>query len=1034
MMECTICGAENVKDAKFCKACGASLEKPVKEIPGVTEQTTVDRYMIKERFKILKKLGKGGMGEVFLAEDVKLGRKVAIKSILRTSLEDTTAKIRFLREAQTASQLDHTNICTIYEIYEEDERDHIVMQYIDGVTLDQIIGVKKLSVDKITDISIQACEGMIEAHSKEIIHRDIKPGNIIIDNKGVVKILDFGLAKFTREAAVKTSGMADSDLTQKGFVMGTVAYISPEQAKGKPLDKRTDIFSFGVVLYEMIEGQNPFRVEEQIETLYNVLNKKIEFTREIPEELKEIVRKALEKDKEDRYQDFASLKEDLQAFQEFYARLKERRADSRVTEVIDLTEQAKILEEAQKTSDKENLGEMVDRIKKMKASTEPVEPTQKRKLKLLWGVPILVLLVIIIFMVNKKNPFFVPEGKKFYIYLQNFDNQTGEDPLSQMVDYLLTESLNQFQEFKIINQETALSIAGKIIGDTKETNKDTGEVNKKVDLELLKSKFSIKYELTGKISKKVSRKRKLYIIEAQLAPIDKTGESYDIISSGNSRDSLLRSQVDLLSRRIYLRFFPKKEKELEMKKVSKIFGTRWDDFSNFYAGLLYFKKLEYSKAASYFLKCHDLLVSKHYLSDAYYFTGKRKAALKLVKQVIPHIDKLTSFLYLKVRAIEARLNFKFTNEIKYLEQLKDEIPFSKEVFFELGEAYFHIANPEEAMNYYQQALELDKDYSKAINHLGYCHSYLGKHLKAIELFEKYYNLDRSPNSFDSFGDGYFYSGQLADAEEMKKSAVFPEKDKDEISYPYQTLADIYILKAQYENAHNALINYRLLEKTKSADAYELAKQAFIQFKEKKYERALELINQSLDTYDSDDINESSTEAHWLKGLILLALDDVEKSKEELAWIEKLKNKYSLSWSNFKADFKYFIHLGALILEKENQIQEAEQRFKELINMKTKLSYWITYYHYQFFHTEYAKFLSRNNRDEQALNELETCLDYSSNYIPALWVKAEILEKSNQVDEAKSVYEKIAELYGESDEQNYLRNRLKEKISMNRIEK
>ena len=1022
-MECSVCGAENVKNAKFCKACGASLGGGSKEIALVTEQLPTDRFVIKDRFKILKKLGKGGMGEVLLAEDVKLGRKVAIKSIIRTNLSDTTSKIRFLREAQTASQLDHTNICTIYEIYEEDERDYIVMQYIDGVTLDQIIGVKKLSIDKIIDISIQVCNGMIEAHNKEIIHRDIKPGNIMIDNKGVVKILDFGLAKFTSDSAVKTDGRVDSDLTQKGFVMGTVAYISPEQAKGKPLDKRTDIFSFGVVLYEMIEAQNPFRVDEQIETLYNVLNKKVEFTRDIPEELKEIVRKALEKDRENRCPDFASLKEDLEAFQEFYARLKARNAESRVTEIIDFTEQAQILEEVQKTSDKENLGEMVDRIKKMKASTERVEPTQNRKLKFLLALPILLLLLIagyFLVIKSKDTGPLVKTGETFYIYLHPFENKTGDKNLPEMLDYLLLESLNQFDEFKTIDKDMALSLMEKDI--------------EPVDYQLLKSKFNIniKFELTGKVSKESD----FYTVDARLSPMDKEkgSKSYPLTSTGKALDSFLSIQVETLTRQTYDHLFAAKHRDLHMKKVVAIFGSKWEAFSNFYAGFLFHKRLEPGKAEYYLKKSQDLLISKYYLADLYYFRGRRKEAADIIDEMMPNIGKLPPSLQLKVQAIRARLIYDYNKEIEYWNRLKDRVPYSKEVFYQLGEAHFHHANPQEAIKSYNEALKLDPRYSNALNHLGYCYSYLGEHSMAIQFFLDYRTLDETANSFDSLGDGYFFSGELVNAIAMKERAVLPDENNERLSYPYQTLADIYILRDQYEKAKQELENYLQWEKADRNKASVLATRAYINYKDRQYPRALELIDQSLQTHDSRDIKDNTAEAHWLKGLISLALDNLAAAKKELQWLNQFKEKYHLDKDNFHEAFKYLIHLEALILEKENQLQESDQRFKLLINdMKYKLSYWTTYFNYQFFHTEYVKFLTRNQRDNDALLEVNRCLEFSGNYIPALCLKAQILEKSNHLEEAKSVYEKIAELLGESDEANYQRNLLKNKMKQYQIQ-
>ncbi len=1008
-MNCFKCGAENASDAKFCKTCGESLDPaPSKENTIISGKLTISNLFIKNRFKILKKLGKGGMGEVFLAEDIKLKRKVAIKSILTRTLSDTSSKARFLREAQTASQLDHPNICTIYEIYEEDDHDYIVMQYVDGVTIDQIIKLKPLSINKILDIAIQVCKGMIEAHGEEVIHRDIKPGNIMIDKKGVVKILDFGLAKFGGESTSKRKGDVDMSLTEKGIVLGTVSYLSPEQASGKPIDLRTDIFSFGILLYEMLERRNPFKEEEQISTMYNVLNKEVEFDREIPEELEQIVRKTLEKDKKKRYSSFSQLEKTLEQFRSDYAKLKEPKASMGGTEIIGYKEQEILLKEVQKSSDNEGLADIVYRIKKFKASTERVHSRRRKRIKFLLIPAVLILVLAALFFLTRKiDTSWIKEGEKFHIYLHNFENKTGEKSLSEMLDYLVVEVLNQFDEFKTINKETALSIIGK--------------ENKKVDLVLLKERFNIKCELTGTISKE----KNSYTIDAELKTIGKRSESYNITASGNYRDSLLRSQVDLLARRVYFKFFRHKEKDLEIKKVSKIFGTDWDKFSQFYAGLRSFKKVEYKKAALRFLKSRDILISKYYLARIYDFDGDRNKSLNLVKAILSKAGMLTHSLRLKVQALNARLNFKFNDEIKNLEKLKNEFQFSKEAFFELGEAYFHHADPTEAKKFYEQALELDEHYSEAINHLGYCHSYIGEHNKAIELFEDYRRLDQTANSFDSLGDGYFYQGYLEDAEEMKKSAVSVEDDK--IAYPYQSLADIYILKAQYRQANAALQEYERLEPTKQAKAYVLAKQAFIRYNERKYKNALELLDRSLENFDPKDIKENNAEAHWLKGLVLLKLDMVEESRRELEWLRTFKTEYRLDRSNFNSPFKYFIHLEALTAAKENQMDKAEKKFRYLIDMKNKLSYWITYYNYPFFHSEYAKYLSGNQRYKEALGELDKCLEFNNGrYIPALWVKAGILEKLKD-NKQFDIYNKIAELYDESTENNYLRNLLKKKL-------
>lgn len=266
-------------------------------------------------YKIIEKLGGGGMGVVYKAEDTKLDRFVALKFLPPELTRDEESKKRFIHEAKAASALEHTNICNIHEIDETDDGQiFIVMSSYEGETLKKKIERGPLKIDDAIDITMQIAEGLSRAHEKEIIHRDIKPANIFITEEGVAKILDFGLAKVTGQ----------TQLTQMGSTVGTVAYISPEQARGEKVDHRTDIWALGIVFYEMITGQAPFKGDYEQAILYSIINeeptplKKVNPS--IEPELVRIVDKSLKKDPESRYssveeilKDFKSYKESLSA-------------------------------------------------------------------------------------------------------------------------------------------------------------------------------------------------------------------------------------------------------------------------------------------------------------------------------------------------------------------------------------------------------------------------------------------------------------------------------------------------------------------------------------------------------------------------------------------------------------------------------------------------------------------------------------------------------------------------------------------------
>jgi serine/threonine protein kinase/tetratricopeptide (TPR) repeat protein len=722
---------------------------------------------------ILKKLGSGGMGEVYMAEDTRLGRRVAIKVLPEKMASDEKRMHRFLLEAKAASALSHPNICVIYQAGETlDGYPFLSMEYLDGETLDEHIQGRSMEARRIAEIGSEVADALEEAHSKGVIHRDIKPGNIMITSRGQAKILDFGLAKIKSPESDGLAGFAPKTaLTDPCLVMGTVPYMSPEQVLGFPVDNRTDIFSLGTVLYEMATGTLPFVGETQMVLLDEILHKvptpPSGLNPKIPPRLEQIISKALEKDRNARYQTAAALRDDFQLLK-------------------------KDLESGHEVSD-------------LSTVASPRPQPQRRRFPIRRPVLLFVLLVALALAIPTGwhyggkwfNPWRIPSEKHLVVIpFTNVSNDPSDQPLCDGLVEYLTCKLTEMQQYhrslwvvpasevwqrKISSAREAKGAFGVTLAVTGSLQREGDKVRLMLNLVDADTVRQLRSVVIDEPFSNVSAFQDGVVKElAKMLDIELQPESFSALAAG---DTKVPGAYDF-----YLQgmgYLQRNEKTERLDVSERLFREALEKDPNYalaYAGLgkVYlhiYRKIKDAKclaqareACEQAIKLNDRIPSLYVTFGRIHAdAGRYDSAIKALQRAL-ELDPVSADAHTalaRVYEMEGKLQ---DAETTYKKAISLQPSYWMN-YNEFGIFYYEQSRYQDAIDQFQQVVALTPDNYVGYNNLGGLYICVEKWSEAREMFEKSLKAQQNYPAYSNLGTLYFQDERYADAAAMYEKAL-----------------------------------------------------------------------------------------------------------------------------------------------------------------------------------------------------------------------------------------------------------------------
>jgi tetratricopeptide (TPR) repeat protein/tRNA A-37 threonylcarbamoyl transferase component Bud32 len=887
--QCPNCKTDNPGESVFCAKCGTQIKEteekplPTQTIEAPREELTTGSTFA-GRYQIIEEIGKGGMGKVYKVQDTKIKETVALKLIKPEIASDKKTIERFGNEMKFSRKVSHRNVCRMYDLGEEKGSHFITMEYVPGEDLrSSIRRFGQLPIGKSISITKQICEGLAEAHRLGVIHRDLKSNNIMIDKEGNVRIMDFGIAR-----SLKGKG-----ITEAGVMIGTPEYISPEQVEGKEVDQRADIYSLGVVLYEMVTGRVPFEGETALSVAhkhkYETPPEPEEFNPHINEDLNKMILKCLEKDKENRYQ----------------------RAEELFSEL--------------------------ENIEKGIPSTERVVPGRKpltsREITVTFGlrklyIPALVFIGIVIIgvviwqLLPEKEAVIAPKIENS-IAVISFENLTGDPQYDSLIKIVPSLFITKFETmgFSYVATLERLQDIIKQIGKDPEKPIDTDTGFKVARRE------GIAALVVGKIAKAGN----VFVTDIKVLDVETKKSLTSATSQGEGEGSIISSQIDELSRQIFERVGTGRQKiESQEMAVADVTTNSLEAYKYFLSGVENSRKFYYEDARKDLENAVDIdptfATAYLYLAATYSTLGNSEARDRAINYAKSFSEKATDKERLFIESGFAQYIERDVGKAgNILRKITEKYPREKIAHFNLGIFFRSAGFYKRAIEEQHKVLELDPAFGNSHNDLGYAYIGLEDYEKAIEHFKEYIFLNpEEPNPYDSIADANFRMGRLDEAISYYKEAISIEP---KFFTSHLKLGYIYALKEE------PIESMKWIDKEISVSSSEGVKSSVHLFRGL-YNHWLGSTEQAfIDLQRADALAEEigsgrgRAAVRCIRGVIYRDMGELELArKNNESWRDEYEKSQPVNARAYKARHDF---LSALIDLKEGKLDSTKSRFARM---------------------------------------------------------------------------------------------------------